>query len=673
VKINIVLTIFFYLFIFNSSIFAQRKGIGGALKDTVVLAIEKFPVIRGDLPKVHSLVELMPKIKSQRDIGSCVSWSTVYGAMSIVKRIENADYEETPFSPIRAHSAYKFYYDSICRDFLNKKGSDNFLTKFYCRLSDCTGGAYTIELLERLKEHGCSKMSFSENQYLCTNQPHFDTYFSDKIYDFSEVDASKAEDLKKALLQNSPIVIVIDYYALRCWADDQYFIDGVWDGKNEGLYSGSHAMLLVGYDDKKEGGAFQIVNSWGDDFGQNGTFWIKYADAGKIDRAYRIILDPSKNKDIKNIGYPSGQINGSELESGEYEALFSSKNNFAFITGSGTSSQLLDVKNKKTIDLAGLTNLDYSNDKRCLVGLSENAKKIVLLSNLEENQLSSKDFNYAKLGVKNKMEFSLPKDLIVKSVHVHSKGWNNEIKDFRQVAIVSKDNRAFIWFPNSGKFIEVLKPSLFSKKNKTKHLFYNPYMGSFILIKDNNEVLRYDLEYALKTRYQKDFLNFEINNYISLAYEDVFFANDDVAMEVRLGQTTKKSLRNFIKQKIFLERKRPFISSIELNKPLTTGLYTSGVTYYSTENEVYIWYAHRNHDTLNLNASTSIEKMMVYQKENSLLIKTKNSIFVYDLNKKSVLKEYKNINAMLGVSEDGILIAKDLFNKLITIDLKWLY
>ena len=65
--------------------------------------------------------------------------------------------------------------------------------------------------------------------------------------------------------------------------------------------------------------------------------------------------------------------------------------------------------------------------------------------------------------------------------------------------------------------------------------------------------------------------------------------------------------------------------------------------------------------------------MMVYQKENSLLIKTKNSIFVYDLNKKSVLKEYKNINAMLGVSEDGILIAKDLFNKLITIDLKWLY
>ncbi len=662
------------LFVLTTTTFAQRKGLTGARKDTVVLVPEKFPVTRGELPGSHTLIDFMPKIKSQGGIGSCVSWSSVYGAMSIAKRIENGDFEETPFSPIRAHSAYKLYYDSVCSYYQRTKGPDYYYTKIACELKECSDGAFTYEYLNQIKKYGCSKMELDENMYRCNVLPPYYTHFPDKIYDFTYIDASKVEDLKKALLQNSPIVIIIDYYAQRCWADDQYFKNGVWDGKNEGPYSGSHAMLLVGYDDKKEGGAFHIVNSWGDDFGQNGTFWIKYADAGKIDRAYRIILDPSKNKDIKNVSYPSGQINGSELKAGEYDALFSSKNNFAFITGSGGSSQLLDVVNKKTIDLAGLTNINFSKDKRCLVGLTENDSKIVLLSNLEENQLSSKDFNYAKLGAKNKKEFSLPKGIMVQSINVYTKGWNNEIKDFKQVAIVSKDNRAFIWFPNSGEFKEVFKPTLFTKKNKTKHMFYNPYMSSFIMIKDNNEVFRYDLEYAQKTRYQKDFLNFEINKYVSLGYDYVFFANDDIAIEAMLGQSTKKNLRNFIRQKILLERKRPYKSSINLDKPLTTALYTSyGGTYYTIENEVYKWYSYREHEKLNLTATTSVEKMIVYQKENSLLIKTKNSIIVYDLEKKSVLKEYKNITAMLGVSEDGILIAKDLFNKLISIDLKWLY
>ncbi len=661
------------LFVLTTITFAQRKGLTGARKDTVVLVPEKFPVTRGDLPDAHTLIDFMPKIKSQGGIGSCVSWSSVYGAMSIAKRIENGDFEETPFSPIRAHSAYKLYYDSVCSYYQRTKGPDYYYTKIACELKECSDGAFTYEYLNQIKKYGCSKMELDENMYRCNVLPPYYTHFPDKIYDFTYIDASKVEDLKKALLQNSPIVIAIDYYAQRCWADDQYFKNGVWDGKNEGPYSGSHAMLLVGYDDKKEGGAFHIVNSWGDDFGQNGTFWIKYADAGKIDRAYRIILDPSKNKDIKNVGYPSGQINGSELEAGEYDALFSMKNNFAFITGSGVSSQLLDVKNKKTIVLPVLTNLDYSNDKRCLVGLTENAKKIVLLSNLEDNDLSSKDFSITKLGAKNKMEFKLPNDLVVKSVHVCTKGWNNEIKDFRQVAIVSKDNRAFIWFPNTGKFIEVLKPSIFAKKNKTKHLFYNPYMSSFVMIKDNNEVFRYDLKDAHKSRYTKNMLNFEINNYLSLGYENVIFSNDDVAIEVSLSQSTNKGLRNFISQKIFRKRESPYVTTINLEKPIITGLNTYGGVYYATENEVFNWITKRDHEKLNINATTPIEKMMAYKKENSLLIKTKNSVIVYDLSREFVIKEYKNISAMLGVSEDGILIARDLFNKLISIDLKWLY
>lgn len=39
-----------------------------------------------------------------------------------------------------------------------------------------------------------------------------------------------------------------------------------------------HAMAIVGYDDNLEGGAFQFVNSWGSDWGEQGVTWIRYRD-----------------------------------------------------------------------------------------------------------------------------------------------------------------------------------------------------------------------------------------------------------------------------------------------------------------------------------------------------------------------------------------------------------
>jgi hypothetical protein len=41
---------------------------------------------------------------------------------------------------------------------------------------------------------------------------------------------------------------------------------------------GGHAMCVVGYNDGLEGGAFQIMNSWGPQWGENGIAWVRYAD-----------------------------------------------------------------------------------------------------------------------------------------------------------------------------------------------------------------------------------------------------------------------------------------------------------------------------------------------------------------------------------------------------------
>ena len=41
---------------------------------------------------------------------------------------------------------------------------------------------------------------------------------------------------------------------------------------------GGHAMCVIGYDDYYKGGAFQVMNSWGEEWGDNGIFWIRYND-----------------------------------------------------------------------------------------------------------------------------------------------------------------------------------------------------------------------------------------------------------------------------------------------------------------------------------------------------------------------------------------------------------
>lgn len=67
-----------------------------------------------------------------------------------------------------------------------------------------------------------------------------------------------------------------------------------WEG------DGGHAMVLIGYDDEKYGGAFQIVNSWGEDWGVNGKIWVKYKDF--IEHTVGLqALDKSNKKTIFDI------------------------------------------------------------------------------------------------------------------------------------------------------------------------------------------------------------------------------------------------------------------------------------------------------------------------------------------------------------------------------------
>lgn len=55
--------------------------------------------------------------------------------------------------------------------------------------------------------------------------------------------------------------------------------DGLWTPSTSENVLGGHEVLAIGYDDTVNGGSFQVRNSWGAGWGQQGNFWMRYQDA----------------------------------------------------------------------------------------------------------------------------------------------------------------------------------------------------------------------------------------------------------------------------------------------------------------------------------------------------------------------------------------------------------
>jgi Papain family cysteine protease len=90
--------------------------------------------------------------------------------------------------------------------------------------------------------------------------------------------------IKEHLAKDAPVVIGMmvggsfmqDMMGQKVWhpTQDDYTMQGF----------GGHAMCVIGYDDRIEGGAFQIMNSWGPEWGENGIGYVRYGDFRKFVR-----------------------------------------------------------------------------------------------------------------------------------------------------------------------------------------------------------------------------------------------------------------------------------------------------------------------------------------------------------------------------------------------------
>jgi Papain family cysteine protease len=234
---------------------------------------------KNPLPEMVSLAKFAPDRKNQGQQGSCVAWSSAYAARSIIESASTAqDPNTVAFSPA-------FLYNQI-------------------GLDGCQG-SYLIRAMEFMTKRGSVKFNdFPYDPTDCTRQPNntLVNYAAEnrmhgfnRLTDDDGVSSLNFRAIKEHLAKDAPVVIgmMVGGSFMQGMVGQKVWHPSQEDYSQAGF--GGHAMCVVGYDDRMEGGAFQIMNSWGPEWGQNGLAYIRYGDFKQFVReAYGV--DPLAKK-----------------------------------------------------------------------------------------------------------------------------------------------------------------------------------------------------------------------------------------------------------------------------------------------------------------------------------------------------------------------------------------
>ncbi len=214
------------------------------------------------LPERVSLEQYCPKRLNQGQQGSCVGWSSSYAARTILQSIATGkNPNEVKFSP-------SSLYNQIS-------------------LPGCQG-AYIQNAMQVMQQKGVLPYSqFAYNENDCEKLPandQIDLMSQYKTKGFNRLTASgenysvDLEAIKQNLAQGAPVVIgmMVGGTFMQNMVNQEVWIPTQSDYEMHGF--GGHAMCVIGYDDKYEGGALQIMNSWGEEWGNKGLGWVRYKD-----------------------------------------------------------------------------------------------------------------------------------------------------------------------------------------------------------------------------------------------------------------------------------------------------------------------------------------------------------------------------------------------------------
>lgn len=215
------------------------------------------------LPESVSLLAFAPERGNQGAQGSCVAWASAYAARTILyARQTGKNPDDVKFSP-------SFTYNQI-------------------KLPGCQG-SYLQRAMDNMGKIGAVPFGdFAYDAGDCDRRPPAALF--DKAENFRILGATRVSDgankpgtvdikaIRQTLAAGAPVVIgmMVGGTFMQEMMGQKVWHPTAADRRMEGF--GGHAMCVIGYDDNLEGGAFQIMNSWGPEWGEQGVAWVRYAD-----------------------------------------------------------------------------------------------------------------------------------------------------------------------------------------------------------------------------------------------------------------------------------------------------------------------------------------------------------------------------------------------------------
>lgn len=253
--------------------FAQKSPTGLMLEDETY---EELPMVDWDnvrggiLPWKVNLKKYCPTPGDQGNTASCVGWALAY-TLTIERAIRNSWTDRKQIDQSR-HSA-SYIYNQI-------KQADN-----------CFARAKMSEGLALLQLNGdCLASDFEDFSGNCSQMPtsahhrlarNYSVEGFQRLFDNNAHSDRKVDAIRTILATDQPVMI-----GLVVPDDFRY---GKLNQLNWDAAENGHALVVVGYNDGTE--MFQVMNSYGSDWGNGGFFELSYVILGEVVRfGYRLVL-----------------------------------------------------------------------------------------------------------------------------------------------------------------------------------------------------------------------------------------------------------------------------------------------------------------------------------------------------------------------------------------------
>jgi C1A family cysteine protease len=221
------------------------------------------------LNKVYSLRKYFPAPGNQGEAGTCTAWSVAY-LKSFQESYEN---KETPAKMMSPSYIFNQLSNGACNQGITINSALNLVMKEGLPLID--DFPYNQKDCQELPNQDV--MVLARDNYI-TGYQRLPTTFNDNTVNL----------IKSKIISGKPVLIQIEVYE-----NFKDYTGGIYEytlGERivEDGIPVDHAMVITGYDDNKQ--AFEVINSWGEEWGEDGYIWIGY-EALKQILVYGFIVD----------------------------------------------------------------------------------------------------------------------------------------------------------------------------------------------------------------------------------------------------------------------------------------------------------------------------------------------------------------------------------------------